>query len=100
MKPMNNREAERSARGGSTRIEGFLRLWGRRLLVNVGIQAAAAAARLSAARPCVTSSHTGPAACNATAFRRALSRTREASNPNDWLRTRLVAPEFHCGVPR
>jgi len=27
-------------------------------------------------------------------------RTREASNPNDWLRTRLVAPEFHCGVPR
>jgi hypothetical protein len=26
--------------------------------------------------------------------------TREASNPNDWLRTRLVAPEFHCGVPR
>ena len=24
----------------------------------------------------------------------------EASNPNDWLRTRLVAPEFHCGVPR
>jgi len=25
---------------------------------------------------------------------------REASNPNDWLRTRLVAPEFHCGVPR
>jgi adenylate cyclase len=27
-------------------------------------------------------------------------RTREASNPNDWLRTRLVAPEFHCGVHR
>src|SRR6266481_3589087 len=27
-------------------------------------------------------------------------RTREASNPNDWLRTRLVAPEFHCGVPK
>jgi hypothetical protein len=27
-------------------------------------------------------------------------RTRKASNPNDWLRTRLVAPEFHCGVPR
>jgi hypothetical protein len=27
-------------------------------------------------------------------------RTREASNPNDWLRARLVAPEFHCGVPR
>jgi hypothetical protein len=27
-------------------------------------------------------------------------RTREASNPNDWLRTRLVALEFHCGVPR
>jgi len=27
-------------------------------------------------------------------------RTREPSNPNDWLRTRLVAPEFHCGVPR
>jgi len=27
-------------------------------------------------------------------------RTREASNPNDWLRTRLIAPEFHCGVPR
>ena len=24
----------------------------------------------------------------------------EVSNPNDWLRTRLVAPEFHCGVPR
>src|SRR6516164_11335050 len=23
-------------------------------------------------------------------------RTRKASNPNDWLRTRLVAPEFHC----
>ena len=27
-------------------------------------------------------------------------RTREPSNPNDWLRTRLVAPEFHCDVPR
>jgi hypothetical protein len=27
-------------------------------------------------------------------------RTREASNPNDWLRRRLVASEFHCGVPR
>src|SRR3954454_16155897 len=27
-------------------------------------------------------------------------RTREASNPNDWLRSRQVALEFHCGVPR
>jgi len=27
-------------------------------------------------------------------------RIREPSNPNDWLQTRLVAPEFHCGVPR
>jgi hypothetical protein len=27
-------------------------------------------------------------------------RTRAANNPNDWLRMRLVAPEFHCGVPR
>ena len=27
-------------------------------------------------------------------------RTREASNPNDWGRTRLVAAEFHCGGPR
>jgi hypothetical protein len=27
-------------------------------------------------------------------------RTCEASNPNDWLRTRLVAPELHCSVPR
>src|SRR3954447_20963268 len=27
-------------------------------------------------------------------------RTRDASNPNDRLRTRPVAPEFHCGVPR
>jgi hypothetical protein len=24
-------------------------------------------------------------------------RTPEASNPNDWLRTRLVAAEFRCG---
>ena len=27
-------------------------------------------------------------------------RTRKASNPNDWLRTRLVAAEFDCGAPR
>jgi len=27
-------------------------------------------------------------------------RARESSNPNDWLRTRLVAPELHYGVSR
>jgi hypothetical protein len=27
-------------------------------------------------------------------------RTGEPGNPNDWLRPRLVAPEFYCDVPR
>ena len=71
---MNNREAERSARGGSTRIEGFLRLWGRRLLVNVGIQAA-----LSARRKAVALQAAGPVWDDVTHGRAADNRAAAAA---------------------
>jgi hypothetical protein len=39
-------------------------------------------------------------ATNPEAVKSAIRLGAHRSNPNDWLRTRLVAPEFHCGVPR